>query len=571
MRPRFRSRTRRGIALATSLMFVVAACGSDDDDAASTTAGGADGAARPRRPPTHPPTPTHRRDDRRAGRHRRTGRDRRAADTDGGATRRRRRLGRVPGDRRLRRRATTATARAASCPTWQCATDSPLAAEGEPIVIGFQNPEGDPNGSFPEFSLAAAGRRRLHQQRARRPRRRHPERHARPADRARGLQDGDLAGRLAALRQRAAHRGAVRRRLDASTSSATSSPIYAAAGVPAIVITPVTDRRLHVAGRVLDRRRRWLPRRPHRHGRVRHHRPRRPTQVAVPWADTPPGVVCYYDLEAKPLDVLNGAVEGTSERAGSIPDLEHIGVPIKPATPDVTPQVTADPRLRPGRDHVLRPRAPTAGTSSTASAASAGRRSRSRSCCPVRASTSTRWRRPATSPRASTSSAAAGVAAQRSRRRSRTPRDKLEAETLPDEGRRVRPARRPDSTRASRRQGFIGMMSLWELASRIVVDGGEVTPESIQTAYADDRRRPPVRLDAAVVLDGSGAVRRRLQRRGHRDPVGRREARPGPRPASPASTSSPARSSSPGPDSTSSMTDAGGLRAARDRSVRCEP
>ena len=37
----------------------------------------------------------------------------------------------------------------------QCAVDAPLAAEGDPIVIGFQNPEGDPNGSFPEYSLAA--------------------------------------------------------------------------------------------------------------------------------------------------------------------------------------------------------------------------------------------------------------------------------------------------------------------------------------------------------------------------------------------------------------------------------
>ena len=35
------------------------------------------------------------------------------------------------------------------------AGEKPLKAEGDPIVIGFQNPEGDPNGSFPEFSLAA--------------------------------------------------------------------------------------------------------------------------------------------------------------------------------------------------------------------------------------------------------------------------------------------------------------------------------------------------------------------------------------------------------------------------------
>ena len=62
--------------------------------------------------------------------------------------------------------------------------------------------------------------------------------------------------------------------------------------------------------------------------------------VAVPWADTPPGVVCYNDLEAKPLDVLNGSEPGDAERAGSKPDLTYTGVPIAPASPDVTPQAT---------------------------------------------------------------------------------------------------------------------------------------------------------------------------------------------------------------------------------------
>ena len=28
------------------------------------------------------------------------------------------------------------------------------------------------------------------------------------------------------------------------------------------------------------------------------------SKVGVPWSDTPPGVVCYNDLEAKPLDVI---------------------------------------------------------------------------------------------------------------------------------------------------------------------------------------------------------------------------------------------------------------------------
>ncbi len=39
--------------------------------------------------------------------------------------------------------------------------------------------------------------------------------------------------------------------------------------------------------------------------------------------------------------MLNGIRRpATVELAGSMPDLDHIGVPIKPATPDVTPQAT---------------------------------------------------------------------------------------------------------------------------------------------------------------------------------------------------------------------------------------
>jgi branched-chain amino acid transport system substrate-binding protein len=63
-------------------------------------------------------------------------------------------------------------------------------------------------------------------------------------------------------------------------------------------------------------------------------------KVGIPWADTPPGVVCYNDLEAKPMDVLNGTEPGDSERAGSMPDLTYLGVPVAPAAPDVTPQAT---------------------------------------------------------------------------------------------------------------------------------------------------------------------------------------------------------------------------------------
>ena len=30
----------------------------------------------------------------------------------------------------------------------------------------------------------------------------------------------------------------------------------------------------------------------------------------MPWVDTPPGVVCYHDLEKKPLNILSGKTQG---------------------------------------------------------------------------------------------------------------------------------------------------------------------------------------------------------------------------------------------------------------------
>ena len=64
-------------------------------------------------------------------------------------------------------------------------------------------------------------------------------------------------------------------------------------------------------------------------------------RVAVPWADTPPGVVCYYDLEKKPLDVLQGSVPGDS-RAGRrrSPTSSTSACRSSRRRPDVTPQVT---------------------------------------------------------------------------------------------------------------------------------------------------------------------------------------------------------------------------------------
>ena len=219
-----------------------------------------------------------------------------------------------------------------------CAGEAPLAAEGEPIVIGFQNPEGDPNGSFPEASLGAQAAVEYI--------------NAELGGWGSDIQNG-IAGRPIQLEicrtaispddsQRCANELVAKDpEIIVSTINFFGNhlPIFEAAGIPAIVTSPVTIAdftspsayAIAGGGGCLGQHTGLVEFATNDLGALR---------VAAPWADTPPGVVCYYDLEAKPMDVLNGSVEGTSERAGSLPDLEHIGVPVKPATPDVTPQVT---------------------------------------------------------------------------------------------------------------------------------------------------------------------------------------------------------------------------------------
>ena len=180
MSSRFRSRPKRALAVVCGFVLLASACGGDDDDDAGstdttaaspgatgdtggpeTTAGSTETTAGSTEPTAGGPVTTGGESAGSAG----CPAIDDSIDADEGAG-----AGRFMSD-------------------LQCATDAPLAAEGEPIVIGFQNPEGDPNGSFPEFTTRRPGRGRLHQHRARRPRGRHPERRPGPADPARGLQD----------------------------------------------------------------------------------------------------------------------------------------------------------------------------------------------------------------------------------------------------------------------------------------------------------------------------------------------------------------------------------------------
>lgn len=221
----------------------------------------------------------------------------------------------------------------------------PLKATGDPVVIGFQNPEGDPNGSFPEYTLAAQAAVKYINEEL-------------------GGIGGDItkgkAGRpieLAVCKMAIAPAESLRcaNEIAAKKPFAVISSlnffgnhfdIYKQANIPVLVGTPITPLDftspgvyavgggggcLGVHTGLIDFMTKEL----------------KITKVAVPWANTPPGVFCYHDLEKKPLEVLAGKkLDGTDRKAdgnpakGTIPNLTHNGVPVLPGQADLAPQAT---------------------------------------------------------------------------------------------------------------------------------------------------------------------------------------------------------------------------------------
>ncbi len=207
-------------------------------------------------------------------------------------------------------------------------------ATGEPIKVGYQNPEGDPAGSFPEASAGAEA-----------------------AAAFINAELGGLGGRpieldvcVMAITPDDSQRCANELSADGVDIAVHSInffgnhyPIYQGSDIPSVVGSPVTIADFttpgvfSIGGGCLAQHTGLVQ---FATDEITQFEDIEVNRVAVPWADTPPGVVCYYDLEAKPLDVLNGSVPGDAARAGSMPDLEHIGVPILPGSADVTAQAT---------------------------------------------------------------------------------------------------------------------------------------------------------------------------------------------------------------------------------------
>ncbi|WP_420452296.1 ABC transporter substrate-binding protein [Ilumatobacter sp.] len=209
-------------------------------------------------------------------------------------------------------------------------------ATGEPIEIGVQNHEGDPNGSFPEYSLAVQA----------------------AADYI-NAELGGLGGRpieIELCKSAVAPDDSQRCANELSASGAelilstvnffgNHYSIYQGSDIPVIVGTPLTIAdftsegvySIGAGGGCLGVHTGLVE---FATNQIEELEGIDVQRVSVPWADTPPGVVCYNDLEAKPLDVIAGEEPGDAERAGEKPDLTYVGVPITPAAPDVTPQAT---------------------------------------------------------------------------------------------------------------------------------------------------------------------------------------------------------------------------------------
>ena len=222
----------------------------------------------------------------------------------------------------------------------QCAEEKPLKAEGEPIVIGLSNHQGDPNGSFPEMAtLADAAVKYINEELGGLGSNVSEGRPGRPIQ----LETCFMAVNPADSQKCANELAGKDPFAVISTINffGNNFPIYAQAGIENVLVgVPITIGDFTSPGVAsvgagggclgvhtgLVYRRHPGARRPRR-SRSRGPTPRQASSATTTWS-------------ASRSRCCKGAVPGDSELAGSMPDLEHIGVPIKPATPDVTPQVT---------------------------------------------------------------------------------------------------------------------------------------------------------------------------------------------------------------------------------------
>ncbi len=220
---------------------------------------------------------------------------------------------------------------------YDCTSKKALKATGTPIVIGLHNPEGDPNGSFPDYRIGAQAAEKWI----------NAELGGIGADYAKGKPGRPIKLVVCAVAINPADDQRCANELAAQKPIAVYSTInffgthyatYNASNVPVIVGTPITAADFTSKGTYAIGG---------GGGCLGVHtgliefttKDVKAKNVAVPWANTPPGVFCYNDLEKKPLNVLNGTTKGAGNTAaGTIPTLKHTGIPVLPGQADVTAQ-----------------------------------------------------------------------------------------------------------------------------------------------------------------------------------------------------------------------------------------
>lgn len=225
---------------------------------------------------------------------------------------------------------------AASVPTDTAGAKTYDAPTGKPFLLGVQNPEGDPAGSFPEYSkgvqaavdyvnaeLGGLGGRPIKVQLCKMV--------ITPDDSQRCANELSSAG--------------VDMVLSTLNFFGNQFPMYAGSNIPVLVGSPITVGdfttkgafAIGAGGGCLGTHT----------GIVEFITDQLPQlqkidveRISSPFQDSAAGRFCYKDLQEKPLDVLVGTEAGASKRAGTMPNLKYLGIPIVPATPDVTAQAT---------------------------------------------------------------------------------------------------------------------------------------------------------------------------------------------------------------------------------------
>ena len=220
----------------------------------------------------------------------------------------------------------------------KCAAAKPLVATGDAISLGAITPEGDPAGSFPEWGAGIRAAVKFVNENL----------GGVGADYKAGKPGRPLKVDICATAitpgdsQRCANEVAAKKPFAVLRNInffGNDLPILDAAGIPSISTSLVTAADFTTAstlgiaagGGCVGAHTALADYMVNTLGKKR---------IGVPWADTPPGVICYHDLEKKPINILAGKTPGPADAFNKFPGVEQIGVPIKPGQADMTPQVT---------------------------------------------------------------------------------------------------------------------------------------------------------------------------------------------------------------------------------------